>query len=919
MATTITIRKSWNHHPSTSSSSSSSSGRCCGERKSHLPLHFHHNDDEDKEQNYYLLDSHNNRTMKCLTDSSNIAGTKDNIHRKTQPKVLETPFDPKMKTITKKNRIYMNMNKFFLEVDCVMRNMSIFLCMMTIFLSMDTYTTVALSSSSSSSSPFSSSSPSSFTNTAATKNKNNHNHALELLNTARLLREKRNHNNSGFFGTTSEGRSNKAQVQQRPSTTTTTTTSQSMNSRKTVPFTSNVDSSSSSSSSSSLSNLALEELTSRSRIRSNSKSKEYTIQQKMTSSSLSSSSSWSKALFDDYDYNNDGDNNNGCGGDTLFQTLVPQKDEEEFISNRVQTQLPHVKSLLKTSYGNDVPDIELHLQMEAARARGKKEGGSVAALAFMELHHEMTYGGLTTMTESNTSKTTIGRDRRRKGRSASRSRTSSTQGVSSKETFSNPTRRKATTAVSTIEKVAMSSLPSQLPGLAAPVLNGHSGGRRDSLPSTTSTTSSVSGTTQTKTQNLDETHHTSKRAVQPKRGSARRKKSLDGSVKKEMKDDGSKSSVDYDSAMSSNKANSLNFSSSTVKKIKSRDVSNIMSVRKTLHDAYSSSSSPTARVSHDEEIALARIIQRGSELHRLKTKFEQEHMRDISRTEWMEIAKLESPKELRRLVSDYRKAKNKLVMANMGLVHAVVRTRMRESGRGSVSYDGVSYEEMVQEGSLGLLRAAELFDPSRGLRFSTYATIWIKGVLGNSSLSEAITLPLREKNKWRKIQTAVEEISAQRGVDKNGAQYKPTEEEIASQCGIKAAEIKTIMMKMKRTKNVLSLDYQYDSQTRSGVENGQFEALSNDKNMMDDVDLVEKLQLRADVVAALTKNLDPREARLMRLRYGLNDGKTRSIRDCAEAMGISKARAQQLAVGCLKKLREADDAESLQEYLLSVA
>merc|ERR1739842_86157 len=101
-------------------------------------------------------------------------------------------------------------------------------------------------------------------------------------------------------------------------------------------------------------------------------------------------------------------------------------------------------------------------------------------------------------------------------------------------------------------------------------------------------------------------------------------------------------------------------------------------------------------------------------------------------------------------------------------------------------------------------------------------------------------------------------------------------------------------MKMKRTKNVLSLDYQYDSQSRSGVvESSQF--------------------------AALTKNLDPREARLMRLRYGLNDGKTRSIRDCAEAMGISKARAQQLAVGCLKKLRQADDAESLQEYLLSVA
>ena len=74
-------------------------------------------------------------------------------------------------------------------------------------------------------------------------------------------------------------------------------------------------------------------------------------------------------------------------------------------------------------------------------------------------------------------------------------------------------------------------------------------------------------------------------------------------------------------------------------------------------------------------------------------------------------------------------------------MHAVVRGWLDVSG---LSKNGISYEELIQEGSLGILRAAELFDPSKGLRFSTYATIWIKGVLGNSSLGEAITLPLRE-------------------------------------------------------------------------------------------------------------------------------------------------------------------------------
>mmetsp|Transcript_7621 Transcript_7621/g.14422 ORF Transcript_7621/g.14422 Transcript_7621/m.14422 type:complete len:768 (-) Transcript_7621:101-2404(-) len=326
------------------------------------------------------------------------------------------------------------------------------------------------------------------------------------------------------------------------------------------------------------------------------------------------------------------------------------------------------------------------------------------------------------------------------------------------------------------------------------------------------------------------------------------------------------------------------------------------------------------RISHDEEIQLSRIIHSGVELHSLKSKFEEEHGRDITRQEWAELAKLESPKQLRRMVSDYRMAKNKLVMANMGLVHAVVRSKMGivgGSGKDRVHKSGISYEEMVQEGSLGLLRAAELFDPSRGLRFSTYATIWIKGMLSNSNISETIKVPLREKNKWNKIQSTISELQQEFG--SNDSKYKPSDEAIAERSGMDVDTVKDVMEKMKNTKNILSLDYQYETQSRSGGDVNTFEALQNDKNLMDDVDLVERLHVRSDVIAAIVKNLDRREAQLMCLRYGLNDGRTRSIKECAEEMGISQSRAQQLAVGCLKKLREADDAESLHEYLLSIA
>ncbi|GFH58604.1 hypothetical protein CTEN210_15080 [Chaetoceros tenuissimus] len=521
-----------------------------------------------------------------------------------------------------------------------------------------------------------------------------------------------------------------------------------------------------------------------------------------------------------------------------FENLE-ESPQDAFISSRVEENLPSINSF-RTSLGSDIPDMELQLQVEAAKVRAMARGNTsdAATIEFMDLHHEQK--------KKRSINTGVHHDSRGNGPSA-------------------------------VEMVAMSAMPSQLPELATSVLN-----RDDSM-------------------------HTS---------NVEQKQRLQRNTRK--------------STATRNTATDAQQSRAAVSKIPSKNVSTIMKARKAAmessnmqHHATSKKSldsNRSGRVSHEEELQLARIIQRGVELHNIKSKFENENGRDITRQEWAELAKLESPKQLRRLVSDYRKAKNKLVMANMGLVHAVVRARMGMSGsaaKDAVGKNGISYEEMVQEGSLGLLRAAELFDPSRGLRFSTYATIWIKGVLGNSNVSDTISVPLREKTKYNKIQTSIADLQMEFGA--NDASYKPTDEEISERSGIDVETVKQVMRKMRRAKNVLSLDYQYETKGRSGVVEGEYEALSNDKNLMDDVDLVERLHVRADVIAAIVRNLDPREARLIRLRYGLNDGRMRTIKDCAEAMGISQARAQQLAAGCLKKLREADDAESLQEYLLSVA
>ena len=623
--------------------------------------------------------------------------------------------------------------------------------------------------------------------------------------------------------------------------------------------------------------------------------------------------SW-KNLFDDhYDFNLDN---------------LEDSAQDAFISSRVEAHLPSVKSL-RTSLGSEIPDMELYLQMEAAKVRASHSHD--AATAFMDLHHAWSGTGAGAGSR-------IGSGSKAGSKSSGSGKRTVPRGLFGGET------------TSAVEKVAMRSLPSQLPELATAVLS------RDHANANANASDvgrSAAATAKTKTK---------PRLVRVKRmvlsGNDNGLADSDGTavVRKTLSSPrtGTGTTTSNGNGNGNGRATSTPANNS-IQKIKSRDVSTIMSTRKALQSnadhrlrdgtntrrqvpqpqplppqphvqpqsqsTRGTSHSPhSARVSHDEEIQLARIIQRGVEMHNIKSKFEEKHGRDITRQEWAELAQLESPKQLRRMVSDYRQAKNNLVMANMGLVHALVRSRMGISG-GSGNHktgnDGISYEEMVQEGSLGLLRAAELFDPSRGLRFSTYATIWIKGVLGNSSMSETITVPLRERAKWNKIQTAIVDLQMEFGAKDDS--YRPSHDHIAGRSGMDIETVKQVVSKMKRAKNVLSLDYQYETQGRSGGAEGKFEALNNDKNLMDDVDLVERLHVRADVIAAIVRNLDPREARLIRLRYGLNDGRTRSIKDCAEAMGISQSLAQQLAAGCLKKLREADDAESLQEYLLSVA
>ena len=325
-------------------------------------------------------------------------------------------------------------------------------------------------------------------------------------------------------------------------------------------------------------------------------------------------------------------------------------------------------------------------------------------------------------------------------------------------------------------------------------------------------------------------------------------------------------------------------------------------------------------LTREREYELARTIQSGARAHKLRAEYESAHSSPIPRKEWARLAGT-TPNDLRKLVSDYRRAKEELVSRNVGLVRAVVRSRYARRAE----HRGVPIDELIQEGSLGLIRAAELFDPSRGLRFSTYATIWIKGVLSNSnSLDEVISLPSREKAMYNKVRRAWGDMATEAGdaagVGAGGRPGPSSAEGLASRLGMETSSVEGHLRRMACVTNVLSLDYRYASSTRSGHASGdREESLRNNLRFGTDADLAERAQLKADVVSGLVKNLTERELTLMRLRYGLEDGNEYTLKECSERMGINKETARLLQHACLKKLREASNMESLQEYLLTVA
>ncbi len=266
----------------------------------------------------------------------------------------------------------------------------------------------------------------------------------------------------------------------------------------------------------------------------------------------------------------------------------------------------------------------------------------------------------------------------------------------------------------------------------------------------------------------------------------------------------------------------------------------------------------------------------------------QSYLRDIRR---FNLLTHEEEIELaRRSAAGDLLARRKLVESNLRLVIAIAR---RYTGT------GVPLTDLIQEGNLGLMRAAEKFDYRRGCHFGTYATWWIRQAVSRAAgeQSRMIHLPEHVATRLRKVRRIAAQLSQENGLD-------PLPEQIATACNFKLEEVVDLLGVIEQP---VSLDAPVDEEARYSLADSLEDCTSPTPSETASQHLLGEELQRA--LALLT----PRERAVIILRYGIGDGRNRTLLEVGKELGISRERVRQLEVVALIKLRNTSESAALHE------
>jgi len=294
----------------------------------------------------------------------------------------------------------------------------------------------------------------------------------------------------------------------------------------------------------------------------------------------------------------------------------------------------------------------------------------------------------------------------------------------------------------------------------------------------------------------------------------------------------------------------------------------------------------------EEEVILSRQVQEGVELQKIQEKLlaktgKEPTIKDVSRASGL------AESEISTKLKKGQIAKQKIVRSNLRLVVSIAKRYVNR---------GVPFLDLIQEGALGLNRAAEKFDPEKGYKFSTYAYWWIRQGITRTLANHGRTvrLPIHVVEKLNKMRVMQQQL-------RQKLERNPSEAELAEALEISMTQLRYLHQVRRRS---LSLNHRFGEE-----QDTELLDLLEDQGTQSPEAQISETMMRQEILSVLSDVLTEREKDIISLRYGLSNGKPYTLEEVSHLFNLSRERVRQIQTKAMRKLRRPQVAQRLKAWL----